>query len=230
MTRPLVAGSRSGSSRRRIVRRAAYALAAFAGLWSLVDVASARRTNFREFDTVAMGRLDAAMWRSYYERRPVRLFWQLARSLRVQFHTGFWRSFPMAYRAARAAFVFKDGRSREDYARALPDLEQYFASISGIAKEPFDPRLAARDELEWWIIRREPADHTTAEWERLIAAVAAEIYHRPADRFATYARLRVKAMVLRDQQGARITEADWEGIAHLLEESWSALGAAVRSA
>ncbi len=38
-----------------------------------------RRETFTDFDGAVMGRLDAEMWRSYYERRPVSLFRQLAR-------------------------------------------------------------------------------------------------------------------------------------------------------
>jgi hypothetical protein len=86
--------------------------------WIAFDILMPRSTDFRQFDAVATGRLDAEMWRSYYERKPAKLFWQLARSLRVQFDAGFWQSFPIAYRAAKAAFTFKDGRSRDDYAKA----------------------------------------------------------------------------------------------------------------
>jgi len=170
------------------------------------------------------------MWRSYYERRPVRLFWQLTESLREQFDLGFIRSVPTAYQAARAAFVFKDGRGRADYERALPSLERYFASINRVAAQPFDVDRAARDELEWWIIRREPATHSAAEWERLIAQVAANLYHEPAARLAGYARLRVEAMVLRDHQGAAITEHDWQRITDLLETSWDSLATVLRGA
>jgi hypothetical protein len=195
--------------------------------WIAIDVLLPRRTDLRQFDPVASGRLDGEMWRSYYERRPAKLFWQLAQSLRVQFHAGFWNSFPMAYRAAKAAFAFKDGRSRADYDRALPDLEQYFAAVNNLSLTPFNAKSAARNELEWWIIRREPEQFTTTDWERLIAAVAAEIYAVPPEHLAEYAHLRVEAMVLRDRRGENITDADWEQIGSLLERSWTSLSNAV---
>jgi hypothetical protein len=211
-------------SGRRIVLTALAALI----LVFTADALWPRRVDFRQFDPLTIGRLDAAMWRSYYERRPVRLFWQLAQSLRVQFHTGFVRSFPIAYRAAKAAFTFKDGRNRADYARAAPDLERYFAAISGLARDPFNARIAARDDLEWWIVRREPEEHTTNDWKRLIAAVASEVYHTPAAQLAEYAHLRVEAMVLRDGKGAQISEDDWAHIGAMLEQSWGSLAEAVR--
>lgn len=212
--------------RLRPLRISLFILAALCA-WITFDLLVPRQTDFRQFNAIATGRLDAAMWRSYYERKPARLFWQLAHSLREQFHAGFWSSFPTAYHAAKAAFTFKDGRSRDAYVKALPDLERYFADINALSLTPFDVKAAAKNELEWWIVRREPAQHTTADWERLIATVAGEIYQLPAERFADYARLRVEAMVLRDQRGAEITEADWSRIGNLLEQSWSALATAV---
>lgn len=214
---------------RRLVRPGRVVVFALCGLmaWIAIDVLLPRRTDLRQFDPVASGRLDGEMWRSYYERKPAKLFWQLAQSLRVQSHAGFWNSFPMAYRAAKAAFTFKDGRSRADYDQALPDLEQYFAAVNNLSLTPFNAKSAARNELEWWIIRREPEQFTTTDWERLIAVVAAEIYAVPPERLTEYAHLRVEAMVLRDQRGENITEADWNRIGELLERSWTSLSNAV---
>jgi hypothetical protein len=206
----------------RFLWRVPVATVAALTIWFVGSLPWPRRVDLRRFDGPAVGRLEADMWRSYYERKPALLFWQVARGQRIQYHTGFARSFASAYDAARAAFVFKDGQTRAEYAKALPELERYFASLNAVATERFDPKAAARNELEWWIIRRERDQHTTAEWERLIAEVAAEMYHVPADRLTDYARFRVEAMVLRDQRGAEITEADWRRISSLLEQSWSA--------
>lgn len=191
-------------------------------LWIAAELFLPRRRSLRDFAPAAVGQLDAAMWRSYYEGRKLKLFLQLARSVREQFHAPFWRSFPTAYRAAKAAIVFQGGRNRDDYAAALPYLEKYFAAINRLSDRPFDVKAAAQNELEWWVIRREP-QHSTADWERLLAEVAAALYHEPVERFADYARLRVEAMVLRDEKGENIAEADWQEITRLLEESWGAL-------
>lgn len=213
---------------RQGTRKTIAAVSIIVGLLIGIELYTSRHESFRDFDGARMGQLDAAMWRSYYERRPARLFWQLGSAHREQFHTGFVRSFPVAYRAARAAFTFKDGRSRDEYARALPDLERYFTTLNAIAAEPFDATQAAKDELEWWIIRREPTKHTTEDWSRYIASVASTVYHRPAESLAEYSRLRVEAMAFRDQRGESITEADWTTIRETLERSWSSLATAVR--
>lgn len=193
------------------------------GLWS-------PRHDLRQFDGRRVGTDEAEMWRAYYERRPVRLFAILATSVRTQFHTSAVRGVVIAYHAAKAAFVFKDGRNRDDYEKALPDLTRYFAAIDAGATRHFDVSAATHDELEWWVIRREPQGHDTSDWSRLIAAVAGNLYHVPADSVRRYADLRVQAMVLRDERGGAITDADWARIRALLIEAWSSLADQVRTA
>ncbi len=196
--------------------------------WVLADLYRPVKTDFRHFDPAEVGHLDAVMWRSYYERRPVQLFLQLASLMRTQFGAPFWRSYGLAYRAAKAAFVFKDGKNRMEYARAMPDLQRFYAGLSGLSTEPFDADFVAKQELKWWIIRRERDRHPPAEWERTLADEAAALYHVPAARFGTHARLRVQAMLHRDALGPRITEKDWWEIDALLRDCWLALHEAVK--
>lgn len=184
-----------------------------------------RPSDLRAFDAAAVGRLDTDMWRSYYERRPVRLFQQMITLLRTQFGMPPLEAVTNAYRAANAAFVFKDGRSRADYEKALPDLEAYYADMAALSARPFDSHRAAKLELEWWIVHREnPPGLPDA-----LAALQAEIYGIPAERFAEHARLRAQAMDLRDGKGAAITEADWQRIGELLAASWDSLYRAVQT-
>jgi hypothetical protein len=163
------------------------------------------------------------MWRSYYERRPVRLFEQMITLLRTQYGMRPLEALANAYRAAHAAFVFKDGRSRADYEKALPDLEAYYRDIAAMSDHAFDARRAAALELEWWIVHRENPQALPGA----LAALQAEIYGLPASRFAEHARLRAEAMDLRDGKGAAITEADWRRIGEMLARSWDSLHAAV---
>ncbi|MBZ5676699.1 MAG: hypothetical protein LAP61_20865 [Acidobacteriia bacterium] len=186
---------------------------------------SGRASDLRAFDAAAVGRLDTDMWRSYYERRPVRLFEQMITLLRTQFGMRPLEATTNAYRAAHAAFVFKDGRSRTDYEKALPDLEAYYADIAALSARPFDSHRAAALELEWWIVHREnPPGLPDA-----LAALQAEIYGIPAERFAVHARLRAQAMDLRDGKGAAITETDWQRIGEMLAASWNSLYRAVQT-
>src|SRR5215212_3366757 len=90
--------------------------------WIAFDLYAPHKVDIRDFDADEVARLDTAMWRSYYSRERLKLYGQLTQLLRTQYRLPFWRSNAVAYRAARAAFVFKDGHSRADYERALPDL------------------------------------------------------------------------------------------------------------
>jgi len=197
--------------------------------WAAYDLYAPRRTSLREFDADEVARLETAMWRSYYSRQRVKLFNELAELLRTQYRLPLLRSNAVAYRAAKAAFVFKDGKGRPDYERALPDLVSFYQSIRAVSDTDFDVGRAARLELEWWIVHRERRRHAPGDLDRALADLQAEIFRLPAERFAEHARLRAEAMAIRDtraEQGG-VTEEDWRRIDELLHQSWRSLHAAV---
>ena len=199
-------------------------------LWGAVDLWGPWRVDIRSFRPNDVARLDADMWRSYYDRRPLVMFGQLADLLRRQFHFPPLRSYVVAARAARAAFVFKGGHGRTDYERALPDLVRYFQAIRAISTTPFDEELAARLELEWWIVHREREGLPDAALQHALAQAAAALYRVPADYLVEYARGRALAMDLRDSKAAvgGLSEGDWRRIERTLRGSWQALWKAVQ--
>jgi hypothetical protein len=197
--------------------------------WAAFDLYAPRRTSMREFDADEVARLETAMWRSYYSRQRLKLFRELAELLRTQYRLPLLRSNAVAYRAAKAAFVFKDGRSRTDYERALPDLVSFYQSVRAVSDTDFDAERAARLELEWWIVHRERRAHAPGDLDRALADLQAELFHVPAGRLAEHARLRAEAMEIRDtkaEQGG-VAEEDWRRIGELLQQSWRSLHAAV---
>ena len=199
--------------------------------WVAYDLYAPRRTSLRDFDPDEVARLETAMWRSYYSRQRLRLFTQMSELLRTQYRLPLWRSNAVAYQAARAAFVFKDGHSRADYERALPNLVSFYRSIREVSDTDFDPERAARLELEWWIVHRERARHAPGDLDRALADLASEIYRVPAERLMEHARLRAEAMEIRDRQAEQggVTEEDWRRIDELLHQSWRSLWRAVNS-
>src|SRR6266550_3895716 len=114
--------------RRKIVGLIALILALVAGA-VLYDLFYPRATHMREFDPDEVARIETAMWRSYYEKQQVRLFNELSELLRTQYHMPLIRSNQVAYYAANAAFVFKQGRERADYEKALSDLLKFYGEI-----------------------------------------------------------------------------------------------------
>ena len=195
------------------------------------DLYYPRTTKMREFDPDEVARLETAMWRSYYEKEQVRLFNQLAELLRTQYHMPLVRSNQVAYYAANAAFVFKQGRERKDYEKALPDLIKFYSEVRKLSDIPFDVDRVARLELEWWIIHRQRAEHKPADLEKALAELQAEIYRVPLERMIEHGRLRAEAMTIRDTkaEAGGVSEADWARINELLKESWRSLQKAVKS-
>ena len=177
----------------------------------LYDLFWPRTTHMREFDPDEVARLETAMWRSYYEKQRVRLFNQMTELLRSQYHMTPVKSNLVAYYAAKAAFVFKEGKERADYEKALPDLIKFYSAVRKMSDIPFDVDRAAQLELEWWIIHRQRVQHAPGDLDRALAALQAELYRVPVDRVMEHGRLRAEAMTIRDTKAETtgVTEEDW---------------------
>jgi hypothetical protein len=188
--------------------------------WIAVDLLYPFKRNISRINAKETARIDAGMWRSYYEKKKVKLFLQAGHLMREEFRFPFWRSYHVAYYAAKAAFVFKDGQTRADYEKALPYLKIYYGHINDISETRFNADSAAICELEWWIIRRERDRHSPDEWVKWIALTASVVYHLPAEAFHEFARLRVQAMLIRDERGDAMTETDWKKINEILLAAW----------
>jgi hypothetical protein len=198
----------------------------------LYDLYFPRTAKMREFDADEVARLEAAMWRSYYDKKQVQLFNQLSELLRTQYHMPLVRSNQVAYYAANAAFVFKDGKTGQDYEKALPDLIKFYGAIRKMSDIPFDVDRVARLELQWWIIHRERWKRQSDELPKALAELQAAIYGVPVDRVMDHGRLRAQAMAIRDMKadsGQPMTEEDWKKINDLLRQSWRSLAEAVKS-
>jgi hypothetical protein len=197
--------------------------------WVFIDLFYPFKADISRIDAIETARMDAAMWRSYYEKKPLKLFFQSAKLMREEFHFPFWRSFGVSYYAAKAAFVFKNGANRNDYQKALPSLKKYYSLINKISQRSFNVDSASIFELEWWIARRYREQYPPEEWEKLLAISASVVYHLPVDSFSDYASLRVRAMLLRDAKGSLISESNWLEINQILLKSWQSFAEKLRS-
>lgn len=204
---------------------------ALAVAWLGYDLYGPHSSKLRDFDPNEVARLETEMWRSYYAKEHVKLFRQLTELMRSQYHMPFATSNAVAYQAARAAFVFKDGRKREDYEKALPYLVKFYQAIREGSDTPFDVQRAAKLELEWWIVHRQRARHEPGDLDRALAELPAEVYQMPVEKMMEHARLRAEAMTIRDQkeEAGTVSEEDWKKIEELLRASWQSLWKAVNS-
>ena len=199
------------------------------GVWIAFDLYKPHKVDIRDFDADEVARLDTAMWRSYYSRERLKLFGQLTELLEKQYKLRFWRRQLIAYYAAKATFVFKDGKAREDYEKALPDLEKFYGEIRDISTTDFDVKKAAKLELEWWIVHRQRKQYKEGDLARALAETAAEIYKLPVENFMEHGDLRTEAMKIRDTkaESGGVSEEDWQKIDELLHQSWRSLHTAV---
>ena len=198
----------------------------------LYDLYFPRTARMREFDADEVARLETAMWRSYYEKKQVQLFNQLSELLRTQYHMPLVRSNQVAYYAANAAFIFKDGKSEKDYEKVLPELVKFYGAIRKMSDIPFDVDRVAHLELQWWIIHRERWKRPSDDLPKALAELQAAIYGVPVDRLMEHGRLRAQAMTIRDTKadsGQAMTEEDWKKINDLLRQSWGSLANAVKN-
>ena len=195
------------------------------GTWITFDLYTPHKIDIRDFDADEIARLDTAMWRSYYDKERLKMFSELTELLQKQYKLNFWRRQLIAFYAAKAAFVFKDGKSREDYEKALPDVEKFYGEIRDISTTDFDVKKAAKLELEWWIIHRERKKYQEGDLAGALAETASAIYNLPKEKFIEHGELRAEAMKIRDTkaEAGGVTEEDWRIIDELLHKSWRSL-------
>jgi hypothetical protein len=193
--------------------------------WAAWDLWAPRSHSLRDFQPDEVGRLETAMWKSYYAHERLPLFSQLATLLRRQYGLPILRSYVVAYHAARGAVVFQRGHSHADYEQALPEIVAFYSGIRRVSSEDFDVKQAARRELDWWIVHREREAHPPLALDRSLAALQAELYHLPEDQLAEHARFRAEATRLCDTIVAKgdSTAQQWTEIERLLHASWGSL-------
>ena len=181
--------------------------------------------DLRRFDADGVARLETAMWRSYYDKQRLRLFLELRELMGVQYRFPRLASFEEAYLATRAAFVFKAGKERPDYQKALPYLERYYEEIARIGNLNFDPKRVAALELEWWIVHRQEDRYSFEELATACARMMAEMYGADLGRLMEHGRLRAEAMKIRDRNAVAggLTDADWQQIERLLQGAYRSL-------
>jgi len=211
--------------RRNLLKPVLICLIAFLVLYSAVDLFWPFHRDLRAFTPAELADLETGMWRSYYSKKFVALFFQLAEVLRTQYQFPPLRSFIGAYHAARAAFIFKEGTRRAEYEAALPSLVSYFGAIHRIGNINFDVTRASHAELEWWIVHRERKSYPPDALGRACAEAASALYRVPADSLMEHGNLRAAAMVIRDtrQDSGAVREEDWNRIDSLLRRCYASL-------
>ncbi len=200
---------------------AALAVICVALYWS-----TPRNADLRAFDPAKMAALETAMWRDYYDKRYIDLFFNLYLSSRDEFGFSPLDSLDIALAAANAARTFQPTRSREEANAALPSLVSYYALLARAAPASFDVEQAAQLELDWWQARRE--DVPPEVYGRTIAATSAMLYGKTDELMLEAGVERARAMAFRDQHRNDMTGAEWSEIERRLFKAYSKLQRSVK--
>jgi hypothetical protein len=180
-----------------------------------------RNADLRAFNPQRMAQRETEMWRDYYDKHYVQLFWDLYRSSRSEFRFSPLDSVRIAYAAAHAARLFQPTQSREEAGVALPPLEVYYGLLRKGAPADFDPAKAAQLELDWWQARRENVP--PADYGKTIAEATALIYGAENPAVSESGALRAEAMAYRDARSGKMTDSDWRAISSQLAAAYSKL-------
>lgn len=183
------------------------------------------------FDAARYGRLESDMWRAYYERNTITLYFLSATFLREFFQLGYVSSMKNAWRATWAAYHFSKSTQHQQYEELIPGLEKYYSDICESIKRKCDAGKLASLEINWWVIHRELSHHGPGELSEALAKTAAELYGIPKEKLLNFGQMKTEAMVLRKKAfyERTITSLDWDEIARLLEKAANELQLAIKT-
>jgi len=167
---------------------------------------------------------ETRMWQAYYARDLPRLHSEMAALLRAQFQLPPADAERIARSLVGAAMKFAIGGGTYEQV-VLPDLEVAYLQLRALMKRSFDPREAARAELDWWVARRTPGQDNPQQVGKRIARLYSVIYGAERPEFLEAGVLRAQAAQLRDRCGPN---CDWTTVEGLLRRSYRVLADAVR--
>lgn len=180
------------------------------------------KPNMEECNPQEMGRLESAMWRSYYDRQWPQLVGLTFEGACGQFGFSWWDAARLSLYAGRAAMFFRD---KTDDPRCEPALVKYFAIVRKSTDRDFDIHKASELELGWWKARRRSV--APRDYAKLIAQQASLITGAPEEELLPACRIRTEAMAyLESRPGGKMTDSDWQEISRKLNLAYVGMRAA----
>ena len=183
-----------------------------------------------DFDPDRLAALETAMWKAYYRRQPARLFGFLIKGLHEQAHASWPRALASSLLLTKAAVGF--ARASGDYERFEPAIARGYRFLG--LPDDVDLAAVARNELRWWVVRREVGLAAGAAAGDAITDTYAALYVVPREVVAEAGRLRGLAAEVRDRGAADDPDGSagpgagyWPEVARLLRDSYRSLHAAL---
>ena len=162
---------------------------------------------------------EARMWQAYYTNDHIALRQELTNLLRSQFGISDSGAKDIGETLASAAMKFESAKSNYKLT-ILPDLERAYSLLKNKLDISFDPKEAAKAELDWWVARRTPGSDSVEEVGQLIAHLYVVLFGENQSAFERAGLLRAQAAHIRDEGGV---SCNWGKVEQLLHESYRAL-------
>jgi len=172
------------------------------------------------FDADKAATFHLESWKALKEHRDFGFYFNLVQRLREQHRYTWWKAGLQGFYLSRATTQFAEMHNR--YERALADLEDAAAVEHSWTNGKYDPKAAARTQLDWWVTRKMPGLDDVDHVAELMANEWAIRYGVGQDRVVGATLPMSQAMRLFDEGGDK---PDWALIGRLLNESYKNLKA-----
>ena len=129
-----------------------------------------RTRNPRSFDPLSVGRMETALWVTYYRREWVRFLVLSVRVVRSTFGMDWIRTVHGAWLVLRANQLWAPSQGDPDGARRC--MSRFYGLLRLTYGEPASPVHAARLEVEWWAVHREHQRGDNGDSGPLVTALA----------------------------------------------------------
>ena len=174
------------------------------------------------FNAARMAAAETRMWQAYYTMNVPVLGSELIGVMTREFGLTTDQAREVGAGLAAAAFMFLQfGPSRE--AEILAPLERAYERLEQYTGGGWDPREAARAELDWWVARRAMDRNSTEAVGRSISRLYSVLLGKTNEHIERAGQLRARAAHLRDSKGLSRPGPAWDGVQDLLAESYEAL-------
>jgi hypothetical protein len=159
-----------------------------------------RRHSPRDYDPVALGRLETQAWASYYRREWLKALRAFVGMIDQGFGLGPRRTIVAAWHVLRANKAWAPVPDNDpDAARA--SMRRFYKLVRKHSDLTFEPTRAAELEVEWWRAhraRQRDDTATRADLERALVDLYSYVYSTPREKMHDAARWRAEAMDLSD--------------------------------
>ncbi|HEY6274988.1 MAG TPA: hypothetical protein VIX86_01530 [Streptosporangiaceae bacterium] len=195
--------------------------------------ASVGPNRLRTFSPLQVGRLEAAVWVTYYRREWARFLALSVLLVHSAFGMDWVRTVYGAWLVLRANMLWAPPEPKGDPVGARRCMRRFYALLRLAHGEPVDPARAAQLEVEWWAVHREHQRGDSGDPQPLVDALSrlyAFVYGIDEMALWPAAEHRARAMDISDQwvdEGCRLDSPLLRAERAALVRSYAALLAAV---